>query len=94
MLVCGVFGNIADADVRGAVEALPGLCASGGVVVWTRHRKPPDLTPRIRAWFAAAGFAELAYDAPAGTSSGIGSHRLVGAAAPLTPGRRLFTFTR
>ena len=37
-----------------------GFCAPGGHVVWTRHRRPPDLTPAIRADFAAAGFTELA----------------------------------
>ncbi len=33
-------------------------------VIWTRHRRPPDATPSIRADFAAAGFTEVAFEAP------------------------------
>lgn len=32
------------------------------MVIWTRHRRLPDLTPRIRAWFTDAGFDEVAFD--------------------------------
>src|ERR1017187_7995132 len=38
-------------------------CAGRVTVIWTRHRRPPDLTPRVGAWFTAAGFDELAFDA-------------------------------
>jgi hypothetical protein len=31
--------------------------------VWTRHQRSPALTPRLRAWFADSGFAEIAFDA-------------------------------
>ena len=58
VLLCGVLGNLTDGDVESTVRAMPGLCAAGGVVVWTGHRKPPDLTPAVREWFAAAGFVE------------------------------------
>ena len=27
-------------------------------VIWTRHRRPPDLTPQIRAWFASAAWGD------------------------------------
>lgn len=33
VLVCGVFGNIADADIRATVRALPSLCAEGATVI-------------------------------------------------------------
>jgi hypothetical protein len=91
VLVCGVFGNISDDDIAQTVEELPHLCADVATVLWTRHRRSPDLTPSIRAWFEAAGFAELSFDSPAGTFA-VGVHRLAGAARPFRPGRRLFTF--
>src|ERR1700722_12300644 len=47
LLACGVFGNIAGSDIRATVAALPSLCATGALVVWTRHRLAPDLTPAI-----------------------------------------------
>ncbi len=49
VLLVGVFGNIGDADVRGTVEALPELCAPGATVIWTRGRRPPDLTGETSA---------------------------------------------
>ena len=61
-------------------------------MVWTRHRRPPDLTPTIRADFAAAGFTELAFEAPEATVMTIGHHRLDGATAPFDPDQQLFDF--
>jgi hypothetical protein len=94
VLVCGVFGNIPDADVERTVRALPGFCAEGATVVWTRHRAEPDLTPAIRAWFAEAGFAELAFDSPGIGSYAVGSNELTARPQPLERGAHLFTFTR
>ena len=92
VLVCGVFGNISPADITRTIQAMRGFCAPGGHVVWTRHRRPPDWTPTVRADFAAAGFTELDYVAPEGTVLAVGHHRLDGAAAPFDPGQRLFEF--
>lgn len=100
LLLCGIFGNVSDDDVGRTVTAAPALCAPGGTVIWTRHRRPPDLTALVREWFAEAGFAEVAFEAPetASTLIGVGVHRR--AAAPAGPARaverpggRLFTFT-
>lgn len=99
VLVCGVFGNISDADVAGSVAALPSFCRGPGTeVIWTRHRRSPDLTPAIRAWFAGAGFEEIAFHALAGPYVlSVGHHRYVGPGPaglppPLEPGARLFEF--
>ena len=64
LLLCGIFGNVSDADIQRTAQAAPALCAPGATVIWTRHRRPPDLTPRIRAWFQASGFDEVAFDTP------------------------------
>ena len=94
VLLCGIFGNISDADVQATVAAAPELCAAGGHVVWTRHRDAPDLTPAIREWFAEAGFEEVAFDAPDGQPWSVGVHRLVSAPRTLQPGCHWFTFLR
>jgi hypothetical protein len=78
VLICGVFGNISDADILATVRRLPSLCAPQGTVIWTRHRRPPDLTPSVRSWFAEAGFEELSFVAPAGNVLGVGCHQWVG----------------
>lgn len=94
VLLCGIFGNLSDADVRTTIEAAPQLCAPGAEVVWTRHRAAPDLTPAIREWFAGTGFAEVAHVAPDGHAWSVGVHRLATDPPPLEPGRRWFTFVR
>jgi hypothetical protein len=38
VLVCGMFGNMADDDVRRTVGYCTQLCAHGGTVIWTRGR--------------------------------------------------------
>ena len=92
VVVCGIFGNIAGTDIQATVAALPGLCAPGALVLWTRHRLPPDLTPAIRSWFGEAGFREEAFDTSPDGFMSVGAHRLAGPPAALELGRRLFTF--
>jgi hypothetical protein len=92
VMVCGIFGNITDSDIQATVAALPSLCAPGALVLWTRHRMPPDLTPAIRSWFSQAGFHEEAFDISDDGFMSVGTHRLAGEPAALIPGQRLFTF--
>ena len=104
VLVCGVFGNISDGDIRATVSRMPAFCAPGGTVVWTRHTRPPDLTPSVRGWFAEAGFVEKSFVAPSPYVLSIGCHQLVGGAdggradgggadgGTLDPDLRLFDF--
>jgi hypothetical protein len=92
VVACGIFGNITSGDIQATVAALPSLCAPGALVVWTRHRSPPDLTPAIRSWFAEAGFREEAFDTSPDGFMSVGAHRLTGEPARLVLGQRLFTF--
>ena len=94
VLVCGVLGRIPDRELPTLIGLLPQLTATGGTVIWTRHRRRPDRTPRIRRLLRRAGFEELAFDAPAGEIFTVGSHRHAGAPAPLDPGARLFSSYR
>ena len=92
VLANGVFGNISPTDIEQTVHALPSLCAPNATVVWTRHRREPDLTPAIRAWFAAAGFDEVAFEAPDLFIFAVGVHRLARDPDPFVPGVKLFDF--
>ncbi len=93
VVACGIFGNISDDDIRAFAALVPMLCAPNATVIWTRHRRPPDLTPQVRAWFVDAGFEELAFESPDERGVvGVGVHRLVGPPRPLESGVRLFTF--
>ena len=95
VLACGIFGNISDQDLERTVRNLSMLCRAGASVIWTRHRNEPDLTPRIRGWFAESGFEELSFDAIDNESkSGIGTVRLIAEPFPFRPVFRFFTFTR
>jgi hypothetical protein len=92
VVACGIFGNISNSDIRATVGALPSLCAPGALVLWTRHRRPPDLTPAIRSWFGEAGFREEAFDTSDDGFMSVGAHRLAGEPTALELGQRLFTF--
>jgi hypothetical protein len=94
VLVCGVFGNISDDDVHRTIESLPQLTARGATVIWTRHRRHPDLTPSIKRWFGAAGFEEHAFDSPGPNAWSVGMHSFLDDPQPLAHGTRLFTFIR
>jgi hypothetical protein len=93
LLLCGIFGNVTDHDIKRIVQAASALCRPGATVIWTRHRRPPDLTSQVRAWFADGGFEEIAFDAleTDGLMS-VGVNRLRSAPATALPGHRLFTF--
>jgi hypothetical protein len=92
VLMCGVFGNISDADIERTISLLPGFCTPGATVVWTRHRRAPDATPVVREWFAAAGFEELSFVAPEDAVFAVGVHRLVADPAPFDERLRMFDF--
>jgi hypothetical protein len=92
VLLCGIFGNVSDSDVSYTVHNVSRFCASDAIVIWTRSRRSPDLTPAIRSWFAECGFDEIAFDSPGAGRFSVGTHRLAGAPLPFRSDLRLFTF--
>jgi hypothetical protein len=93
VLACGIFGNITDDDIRRCIGLLPMLCEPGATVIWTRHRRPPDLTPAIRRWFSEAGFDELMVDEPADLPwVGVGAARWPGERGVVTGEVGFFRF--
>lgn len=95
VLLSGIMGNISPEDIGRLVGAAPQLCAPGATLIWTRGSMEPDLGPQIRAWFADAGFTELAcHEQVEGSRMRVGVLRYDGPAVTLERGRRLFTFIR
>lgn len=96
LLLCGIFGNISDEDIRTTVAATPSMLASNGTVIWTRGRRRKDgvdLRPAIRRWFAEAGLRELSFDGDP-ESYGVGVARAGHRSPPPRHSDRLFTFDR
>ncbi|MEV6942006.1 class I SAM-dependent methyltransferase [Streptomyces sp. NPDC051172] len=92
VLVCGVLGNLVDADVERTIDHLTQLCRPGGTVVWTRTRHfEPDLVPQICAWLEERDFERLWVSDPS-LGYGVAAHRFVGEPRPLNPGQRMFDF--
>jgi hypothetical protein len=92
LMLCGIFGNVSEADIARTVRAAGGLTAAGGVAIWTRHRDPPDLVPQVCSWFEEAGFDRV-WVSPVDAPYGVGVHRRTAPTAPLAA-TRLFTFLR
>jgi len=90
VLSCGVFGNLTAQDIQRTIGHLAALCRPGGTVVWTRHRKEPDLVPTVCDWFAEDGFTLESVTPPGQTAVGV--HRYTGQVRRLVPGARMFTF--
>jgi hypothetical protein len=90
VLVCGVFGNIGEREIFHTIARLPQLCQQGATVLWTRHRRAPDLTPAIRASFEAHHLPEVAFVAPEEVFFSVGANRYAGEPLPLQPEERLF----
>lgn len=91
VLVCGVFGNISDADIERTIDACGQLCDTGATVIWTRHRAEPDRVPLICEWFDGQGF-ELQWLSEPDAGYGVGVHRFADAPQPLRLGTRMFEF--
>ncbi len=95
LLLCGIFGNITEADIRATVGAVPSLVRPGGFVIWTRGAFAPDLREAIRTMFRDQSCTEVAYDSEP-NGYGVGVAQLAADAKPVTleSTARLFTFTR
>lgn len=100
LLLCGIFGNVADVDVVRTVAAARLMVATGGAVIWTRgNRVPDDPTGHtdpaewVRGRFDAVGFEEVAFVRPDDATYRVGVERQRTIVDQELP-ERLFTFVR
>jgi len=95
LLLCGIFGNISEADIHTTVAHAAHLTARGGTAIWTRHRKDPAVVPRIHGWFAEAGFSDLwESDADLPTTIYVAANRQERDPVPPAGGEKLFRFIK
>lgn len=92
LLLCGIFGNVATDDIRRTIAAVPAMCRPGATVIWTRHRREPDVTPAIREWFDEVGCTSQELVSPGVGSFAIGCERVAGRPIAAGLGGRLFSF--
>ncbi|MEU3550262.1 class I SAM-dependent methyltransferase [Streptomyces longwoodensis] len=88
VLLCGVLGNLTDADVRRTLDHCTRLCRPGGVLVWTRTRHHDT---GVCGWLEERGFVPLWVSGPE-VPYGVGAHRYAGRGGPWPAGRRMFSF--
>ena len=92
VLVCGLYGNISDADIENTVATCAALCATGGTVVWTRGRtRFPGLVTRICDWYEQRGFERLWISEPE-VKLCVAAHRQTREPAQFPAGQRMFEF--
>jgi hypothetical protein len=91
LLLAGIFGNIDDSDVQRLISVVPAICRRGATVIWTRHRREPDLTPSIARWFADAGCEASTFSSAGPDSFGVGSERYLNTTSSAQLPDRLFT---
>jgi hypothetical protein len=101
LMLCGIFGNLADADVVRTVAAARVMVATGGAVIWTRGNGVPgdptaqtdDPAEWVRGRFEAVGFEPVVFVKPDDASYRVGVERqrkLVDQELP----ERLFSFVQ
>ncbi|WP_282702916.1 class I SAM-dependent methyltransferase [Streptomyces sp. CC219B] len=88
VMLCGVLGNLTDADTERVLDHCVRLCRTGGTVVWTRTQ---HYDTHVCEWLEERGFERVWVTGP-DIPYGVGAHRFTGESLPLVPGERMFTF--
>ena len=97
VLLVGVLGNLREDDVAATVAVMPGLCAPGATLLWSRGRSLDgidDFVTPVRDALTAAGFTEIGIQPfdPEVDLASLGVVRYDGPPVPLDPRNRWFTF--
>lgn len=92
LMLCGIFGNVSQADIKTTLKAATTLLVRGGVVIWTRHRGEPNIVPEIQIWAKDLDFHEIELIAPPETLYAVGSNRYLGPAKKFEAQIKMFEF--
>ena len=95
VLVCGVFGNLADeAELRRLIRHLNVLARKDAFVVWTRgHTDGVAYSDIVRRQLQEAALEEVSFQLTDTGDMGVGLHRYLGENQPLPAERSLFVFS-
>ncbi len=92
LLLVGIFGNLTDDHVQRTVAATAAMVRAGGTIIWTRHRKAPDLTPSIRGWFDDTGCTPIGFTSAGPESYAVGVERMDEPRSSVALPEQLFRF--
>lgn len=92
LMLCGIFGNISDADIDHTIGALPAYLEPDALVIWTRGDHETDgktaalsASERVRRTFADHGYDEIDFTRPDDAVFRVGMHRWPGTATSAEP---------
>jgi len=94
VLVCGVFGNVPEAELQGLTWSLRFLCRKDGFIIWTRDliEDGDRRLAVIRELLHESGFEEVSFKMTLAGNMGVGTHRYLGEPLPLPDDQQLFVF--
>ncbi|MBE9209800.1 class I SAM-dependent methyltransferase family protein [Nostoc sp. LEGE 06077] len=95
VIVCGVFGNLADEnELTRLLGNLSFLAKPGGFVIWTRgHSNGIPHSETVRKSLREAGFAEVNFKLTATGDMGVGIHRYLGESVAEPKEPQFFVFS-
>lgn len=94
VIVCGVFGNLEEAELNRLLDNLSFLSKPGAFVIWTRgHSNGITYSDNVRKILSASGFEEVNFKLTATGDMGVGLHRYLGENLPKPKEQQLFVFS-
>jgi hypothetical protein len=95
IIVCGIFGNLADeAELRRLIANLPVLAKKGSFAIWTRGNSDGiAYSDIVRQVFRKNEFEEVNFQLTLTGDMGVGIHKYLGEGLPLVENRQLFEFS-
>ncbi len=92
LLMSGFIGRFTFAELAHFVACVPGLCASGADLIWTRHTYGNQGTnfPRVRELFRGHQFSERAFALASTNGFAVGWHRFIGTPISINQNLPLF----
>ncbi|MDZ8066074.1 MAG: class I SAM-dependent methyltransferase family protein [Nostoc sp. DedQUE08] len=94
VIVCGVFGNLEEAELNRLSDNLSFLSKPGAFVIWTRgHSNGITYSDNVRKILSASGFEEVNFKLTATGDMGVGLHRYLGENLAAPKEQQLFVFS-
>lgn len=94
VIVCGVFGNLTEAELNRLLENLSFLSKPGAFVIWTRgHSNGIPYSENVRKILRASEFEEVNFQLTGTGDMGVGLHRYSGKNLPQPKDQQLFVFS-
>ena len=96
VLVCGVFGNVADdTELHRLIHGFRFFCKKGACLIWTRDLfvDGENHLAQVRELLSKSAFEEVSFKMTAVGNMGVGTHRYLGEPLALPDDEQLFVFS-